>query len=157
LSDAPLADLFTLFLVVFVLIGMQPTLQKGARALSQLLDKVDSKREKLAPSDKEIHTAIFSEHHATKALNDYELIVMQRLSRLEGRAASSRQINETLLFGDTVFKKTLWSLHRRGLISLRVSKLLGPRFMLSEIGRRYAIEQGYIVEFRHKGEGQRKL
>lgn len=149
-SGEALSELFTLFLVVFVLIGLQPTLQKGARKLSQLLEKAADKRETLAPSSQEVHAAIFANHQATYALNDFELIVLQHLARFGNKAVSARQINESLLFGDEVFKKTLWSLHRRGLISLRVSKFLGPRFMLSENGRRYALEQGYIVQFQQK-------
>lgn len=150
LSKDALSELFTLFLALFVLIGMQPALQKGAAKLSKLLKAAGDKKDKLAPSEKEVHAAIFVDHHATYALNDFEIIVLQRLSRFGKRAISARQINETLLFGDAVFQKTLWSLHRRGLINLRVSKLLGPRFKLSESGRRYALEQGYLVEFQEK-------
>lgn len=150
LSEAPLSELYLLFLVVFVLIGLQPALQKGARKISKLLEKAGAEREKLAPSDKDVHAAIFADHGATHALNDFEIIVLQRLSRLGNKAASSGQINETLLFGDAVLKRTLWSLHRRGLVSLRISKLLGPRFMLSESGRRHALEQGYLVELQER-------
>lgn len=153
LSKDALSELFSLFLVVFVLIGMQPTLQKGAAKLSKLLKKAADKKDKLAPSEKEVHAAIFADHHATYALNDFEIIVLQRLSRFGNKAASTRQINETLLFGDAVFHKTLRSLHRRGLITLRVSRLLGPRFKLSDSGRHYALEQGYLVELH---EMQRK-
>lgn len=143
--------------MVFVLIGMQPTIQKGARWLSRLLEMATDKKERLAPSDKEVHAAIFTGNHSTQDLNDFEIIVIQHLSRRGKKAVSARQINENLLFGDTVFKKTLWSLHRRGLISVRMSKLLGPRFILSESGRKYALKQGYIVQFQQKKEvGQKK-
>lgn len=150
-TDAPLSELFTLFLMVFVLIGLQPALQKGAKKLSQMLEMAADKREHLAPSEKEVHAAVFVEHQGTYALNDFEIIVLQRLSRFGNKAVSASEINETLLFGDAVFKKTLWSLHRRGLISLRVSKMLGPRFMLSASGRRYALDQGYLVELQERG------
>ncbi len=156
-SESPLSDWFTLFLVLFVLIGMQPTFQKGARWLSRFLDKASDKREQLGPADKDVHAAIFANRQASFDLNDFEIIVLQRLARLSNKPASASHINETLLFGDAVFKMTLWSLHRRGMVSLQVSKFLSPRFMLSENGRRYALEQGYIVEFQQKeGMGHRK-
>jgi hypothetical protein len=52
------------------------------------------------------------------------------------------------MLGTAVLQKTLKSLHRRKLIHVRISTLLGPKFTLSETGRRYAIEQGYIIHIR---------
>jgi len=61
---------------------------------------------------------------------------------------SRKQINESLLFGDAVLTRTFKSLYRRGYLNLRISKFMVKRFILSESGRRYAVEQGYIVQLR---------
>jgi hypothetical protein len=85
-------------------------------------------------------------------LNDIEIIVLRRIAQAGRKSLSRKQINESLLFGDEVLSKTLKSLYRRGYLNLRMSKFMGPRFILSDTGRRYALEQGYIVQLReHKG------
>jgi DNA-binding MarR family transcriptional regulator len=76
--------------------------------------------------------------------------VLRRIAQAGGKAMSSKQINESLLFGDAVLSRTLKSLYRRGYLNLRISKFLGRRFILSDSGHRFAVEQGYIVSLRER-------
>jgi hypothetical protein len=59
-------------------------------------------------------------------------------------------VNAPLLFGTDILHRTLKSLHRRGMLRVKVSLLLGQRFTLAEAGRRYALEQGYIIKIQER-------
>ena len=85
-------------------------------------------------------------------MNDFEIIVIRRIAQAGGKTLSRKQLNAPLLLGTAVLHKTLKSLHRRELIHVRISTLLGQRFTLSETGRRYAIEQGYVINI-HERKG----
>jgi predicted transcriptional regulator len=85
-------------------------------------------------------------------MNDFENIVLRRLAQAGGKALTRKQLSASLLFDKANLNKSLQSLNRRGLVHVKVSRLLGLRFALSETGRRYALEQGYLVQIQvHKG------
>lgn len=149
LSDAALSDLVTLFLVVFVLIGLHPALKRTASKLKRMLDDA-ADRQKLTPGITNLHMSIFNGSSSMRTMNDYEIFVMRRLAQARGKSLSRRQINETLLFGDAVLDKAMQSLMDRGMMRISISRFPGMRFGLTEAGRRYALEQGYIVELRQK-------
>jgi DNA-binding MarR family transcriptional regulator len=148
LSDFPLSAQVVLFLVIFVLIGVYPFIKKSMAMLRKLLEAGDKPQHISAAQTRNIHQALFSEQLTSGPLNDFEIIVLRRIAQAGGKSMSRKQINEELLFGDAVLSKTLKSLYRRGYLNLRVSKFMGVRFVLSESGRRYAQEQGYIVKLR---------
>jgi len=150
LSDIPLSSLVAIFLAVFVVIGIHPALKRTALRLRKLLAAKTRSGTPFAPLLDDAHAGIFSDHPNNEPMNDFEIIVLRRIAMADGKALSRSQVNEPLLFGDAVLDRTLWSLYRRRMISLRVSKLLGQRFILTEAGRRYAQEQGYIVQIRHR-------
>ena len=77
--------------------------------------------------------------------------MIRRLEQAGGKALSRKQLNAPFLLGTAVLHKTLKSLHRRELIQVRISTLLGQQFTLSETGR-YAIEQGYVINI-HERKG----
>ena len=152
LSELPLSAQVVLFLTIFVLIGIYPFIKKSMAQLRKLMDARDKPREMFSSLIKDVHQEMFSEHLTSGPLNDFEIIVLRRIAQAGGKAMSRKQINESLLFGDAVFTRTLKSLYRRGYLKLRISKFMEQRFLLSESGRRYAVEQGYIVQLR-KGKG----
>ena len=146
LSDMPMRLLVILFLAVFVLIGINPAIQKAAVTLRKLLHSAAQRKELIGARLEDVHAEMFAESRSSRQLNDFEIIVIRRLAQAGGKPLSRKQLNAPLLLGTAVLHKTLKSLHRRELIHVRISTLLGQRFTLSETGRRYAIEQGYIVD-----------
>ena len=152
LSDMPLSAQVVLFLTIFVLIGIYPFIKKSMAQLRKLMDARDKPQEMLSSLIKDVHQEVFPEHPTAGQLNDFEIIVLRRIAQAGGKAMSRKQINESLLVGDAVLTRTLKSLYRRGYLKLRISKFMGQRFILSESGRRYAVEQGYIVQLR-EGKG----
>lgn len=153
LSDMPMRLLVILFLAVFVLIGINPAIQKAAVSLRKLLRSAAQRKELIGTRLDDLHTEVFAESRSSRQLNDFEIIVIRRLAQAGGKALSRKQLNAPLLLGTAVLQKTLKSLHRRELIHVSISTLLGPKFSLSETGRRYAIEQGYIIHIREPKGG----
>ena len=153
LSDMPMRLLVILFLAVFVLIGINPAIQKAAVSLRKLLLSAAQRKELIGTRLDDVHAEIFAESRSSRQLNDFEIIVIRRLAQAGGKALSRKQLNAPLLLGTAVLHKTLKSLHRRELIHVSISTLLGPKFSLSETGRRYAIEQGYIIHIREPKGG----
>jgi len=153
LSDMPMRLLVILFLAVFVLIGINPAIQKAAVNLRKLLRSAAQRKELIGTRLDDVHAEVFAESRSSRQLNDFEIIVIRRLAQAGGKALSRKQLNAPLLLGAAVLHKTLKSLHRRELIHVSISTLLGPKFSLSETGRRYAIEQGYIIQIREPKGG----
>ena len=153
LSDMPTRLLVILFLAVFVLIGINPAIQKAAVSLRKLLRSAAQRKELIGTRLDDVHAEVFAESRSSRQLNDFEIIVIRRLAQAGGKALSRKQLNAPLLLGTAVLQKTLKSLHRRELIHVRISTLLGPKITLSETGRRYAIEQGYIIHIREPKGG----
>ena len=146
LSDIPMRLLVALFLTVFVLIGINPALQKIAVRLRKLIHSAAQRKDPAATRLENVHAEIFADQHSSHQLNDFEIIVIRRLAQAGGKALSRKQVNEPLLLSPGILHQTLRSLNRRSLIRVKVSKLLGQRFALTEAGRQYAFEQGYIIE-----------
>ena len=153
LSDMPMRLLVILFLAVFVLIGINPAIQKAAVSFRKRLRSAAQRKELIGTRLDDVHAEIFAESRTSRQLNDFEIIVIRRLAQAGGKALSRKQLNAPLLLGSAVLHKTLKSLHRRELIHVSISTLLGPKFSLSETGRRYAIEQGYIIQIREPKGG----
>lgn len=152
LSDTPMRLLVALFLMGFVLIGINPALQKVAARLRKLIRSATQQKNLVGAHLDDVHAEIFAEHRASEQLNDFEIIVIRRLAQAGGKALSRKQLNAPLLLGSAILHKTLKSLYRRRLILVKVSTLFGQRFILSETGRRFALEQGYIVNI-HERKG----
>ena len=150
LSDIPLDAQVILFLVIFVLIGIYPFIKKSMAQLRKLMDAADKPQKMFGSLIKDVHQEVFAEQLTSGPLNDFEIIVLRRIAQAGGKSMSRKQINEALLFGDAVLTRTLQSLYRRGYLNLRISKFMGKRFILSESGRRYAMEQGYVVSIRER-------
>jgi hypothetical protein len=148
----PLTVLVAVFLAIFVLIGINPALKKAAAKLRQLIHSAAQRKDPAATRLENVHDEIFANQYSSGKLNDFEIIVIRRLAQAGGKALSRKQVNEPLLLSSAILHKTLKSLYRRRLIQIKVSKLLGPRFVLSGAGRRYALEEGYIIEV-HERKG----
>lgn len=145
LSEMPLPAMIILFLAVFVLIGIYPALKRSAEKLRQHLDAAAQARQPFAALLAPLKASVSGRPATSGPLNDYEIIVLQRIAQAGGRALTRQQVNAPLLFGKEVLNRTLKSLNRRGLVDLRLSLLRMQRFVLSEAGRRYAVTQGFII------------
>ncbi len=152
LSDLPLSFLFLFFLLIFVLIGLYPAWQRTAAKIRKHLQASGKPQEPLPEPFKSEQTAIFSGQQTTLALNDFEIFVLKRLAQNGGKALSRKQINADLHLEPAILSTTLESLRRRRLIQIAMTPLLGIRFYLSENGRDYAIEQGFIPGTRGRNE-----
>jgi len=150
LSDLPLSSLVLIFLSIFVLIGINPAIKRAAVKLRKLLEDKARSGDPFASLLDNAHAEVFKDSPSSEPMNDFEIIALRRIAMARGKALSRKQVNEPLLFGDAVLAKTLKSLYRRQMISLRISKFFGQRFVLSEAGRRYALEQGYIVQIQER-------
>lgn len=150
LSDMPTRLLLILFLMVFVLIGINPAIQRAAVRLRKLLSSTSQRKGLIEPRLDDVYSEMFAESRSSLQLNDFEIIVIRRLAQAGGRALSLKQLNAPLLLGKAVLHKTLKSLYRRKLINVKISTLLGQRFFLAEAGRRYALEQGYILNLHER-------
>lgn len=148
--ELPLSVLVTLFLVLFLLVGIYPALKRTADRIRQLRRTAARARQPLAVRREELHAELYAEQ-TDGPLNDFEALVLQRFAR-SGKALSPKQLNATLLFQQENLHRALRMLRRRGLIRLTVNPLGGRRFALSETGLRYAMEQGYIVRLQEGGK-----
>lgn len=156
LSEIPLAALFVLFLTTFVLIGIYPAVKRTVAKIRKRLDSIAQQNQPMAALLDNVHAELFASPSVAGPLNDFEIIVLRRLARAGGKALSRKQVNAPLHFGNTTLQKTLRSLNRRGLLQLKVSFLLGPRFALSKAGRNFAIEQGYILQIHASNRRSRR-
>ena len=145
-SEVPLAVLFVLFLAAFVLIGIYPAFKRTLRRIRKQLDSAAQANQPMAALLDNIHADLFTGPATAGPLNDFEIIVLRRLARVDSKTLSRKQLNASLHFGEKTLQRTLHSLNRRGLVQLKISFFPRPRFALSEAGRAYAIEQGYIIQ-----------
>lgn len=146
LSELPVSLLVMIFLAIFVLIGINPALQRAARKLRKLIHSTALATRPFASRLNGAHAGIFAGPPSSRPLNDFEIIVLQRLARAGGKALSRKELNEPLLLGPSILLQTLDSLYGRGMVVVTVSPLLAQQFSLSATGRRYVIEHGYMVE-----------
>ncbi len=144
LSDLPQHILFSIFLLLFVLIGVYPAWKKTAAMLRKVLQKASpaeaSDNVQVSTDMADFHAEPYQNSH----LNDFEIFVLRRLAQESRKALSRRQINADLHLEAPMLKAALQSLLKRGLISMSLGYLSGLRFYLSASGRNYAIEQGFI-------------
>ena len=105
--------LVILFLVVFVLIGINPVIQKAAVSLRKLLRSAAQRKELIGTRLDDVRAEIFAESRTSRQLNDFEIIMIRRLAHAGGKALSRKQLNAPLLLGTALLYKTLKYLHRR--------------------------------------------
>jgi len=151
-SDSPLSTLVALYLAAFVLTGIYPALRRTAKRLRKLVHSDARPKMLAATSSGDVHAGIFAEPPGSRPLNDFEIIVLRRLAQAGDKVLSRKQVNAPLLLGTEILDKSLWSLHRREMIRIRVSPLPGQRFLLSDAGRQYAVEQGYIIKIQERAQ-----
>jgi uncharacterized protein YneF (UPF0154 family) len=140
--------LIILFLTAFVLVGIYPAMKRTVAEMRKQLRSAAQSKEPMGALLKNLHAELFAKPPVDGQLNDFEIIVLRRLAQARGRALSRKQVNAPLLFGEETLHKTLRSLNHRGLVQMKLTPLLGQRFALSEAGRRYALEQGYLIQTR---------
>ena len=145
LSDLPLPTLFLFFMLIFVLIGLLPAGQKTVIKILKYLEKTYSKPEEPATADPEIELkSMFANQHTAQQLNDFEFFVLRQLALAGIKGLSRKHIKDKLYLEPLIVKKTLRSLHSRGLIRFHRQYLLGKRYYLSEKGHEYSLEQGFV-------------
>ena len=146
LSELPVSQLVIIFLTIFVMIGINPALQRAARKLRKWLHSAVLPKGPSATRLNGVHDGLFAGPPGARPLNDFEMIVLQRLARTVGKSISRKELNESLLLGPSILHQTLDSLYGRGMIAITVSPFLVQQFKLTATGRSYVIEQGYMVE-----------
>ena len=146
LSELPVSLLVIIFLTIFVLIGINPGLKRAARQLRKRLNFAGLSKDPFATRLNGVHAELFAGPPSSRPLNDFEIIVLQRLAQSGGKSLSRKELNAPLLLGPSILHQTLDSLHGREMLAVTVSPLLAQQFILTATGRRYVIERGYMVE-----------
>jgi len=136
--------LLSVFLLIFVLLGIYPAWKRTATRLRRLLREQEKAAGTGLPGAGNAPASIPVMPPDARHLNDYETFVLRQLALAGGKGLSRRQLIESLHFDPAIIKQTLHSLVDRGLISIGLSALLRIRFSLSARGRAYAVAQGYI-------------
>ncbi len=145
LSDLPLSVFFLVFLAVFVVIGLYPAWQRLADRLRKRLKDLGETIDVLAGNaESATQASPAAAATTTRHLNDFELLVLWQLSQGDNKGLSRKQINGKLHLVPSVLNKTLQSLGSRGLVSVAITSWFGIRYFLSEKGRNYSIERGFI-------------
>jgi len=144
LSDLPLSVMFLFFLLLFLLIDLYPGGKKSTAKIRKLFERHDKQEEPDTDIMERDQTAPFADQQAKLQLNDFESIVLRRLAQNCGKGFSRKQINADLHLESSIFNETLESLLRKGLVRMALTSLFGIRCYLSEKGRDYLIEQGFI-------------
>ncbi len=143
-SDLPMAGLFLLFLLSFMLVGLYPAWKRIAAKILKLLKSID--RSPLAASGvlKTSEPSGSAVRQFVGQLNNYELLVFRYLAPRAAKGLSSRRVRAGLHLERNNVTQALKSLLRRGLIRVAVTRFFGVRFYLSEQGQIYAAEQDLI-------------
>ncbi len=151
LSELPLPVLVLIFLSVFVLIGLYPAWQRLAAKIRKYLERIGGSegpfggglegRQEASPAQQ-----------TTSQLNDFEMLVLWRLSQNGNKGLSRKQINANLHLESANLHAALESLAHRGMVRVAITSLFGIRFYLSEKGRSYSIELGFIPKIHHQKE-----
>ncbi len=145
LSDLPLPMWFLFFMLIFVLIGLLPAGQRTVTKILRYLKKTYGRPEEPATADPKTELkSIFANQQTAQQLNDFEFFVLRQLALTGIKGLSRKHIKDKVYLEPLIVKKTLRSLHSRGLIRFHRQYLFGKRFYLSEKGHEYSLEQGFI-------------
>lgn len=141
-SEQPLSLKFLLFLVLFVLLGTSPVLQRLIALAGGLLRKLARQRVKAPEASS--HQRPDDLHHVRLNLNDHDILVLRALAMAGEKGLSARGLNGRLHFKPENLQRSLEALFESGLIKGEPRYLFWLRFSLSERGRDYAVAQDYI-------------
>jgi len=144
LSDLPQSILFTIFLLLFVLIGVYPTWKKTAALLRRALQKNEQAADSDILTTSSEQAGFHADQHHAAQLNDFETFILHRLAQNSSKALSRRQINAELHLEPQMLKPALESLLQRGLLRMSIGFIGGTRYYLTASGYNYAIDQGFI-------------
>jgi len=148
IADLPMALMFLIFLLLFVVIGIYPAFQRAGRRLRRFIRE----HEKLVWSQVEVLSSAqptsFETPHQVVSLNDFEIFILRRLAQAGGKGLTRRQINADLHFDPVIVKSALAALIERGLVQVALPLPLRLRYGLSPEGREFAIDQGYLPRLR---------
>ena len=144
IADLPMALMFLIFLLLFVVIGIYPAFQRGARHLRRFIRE----RQRQVWSQIEVlsnaQPTSFETPQQAVTLNDFEIFVLRRLAQARGKGLTRLQINADLHFDPVIVKSALASLIERGLVQIALPFLFRLRYGLTSRGEAFAIEQGYL-------------
>lgn len=139
--------LFLIFLLLFMLIGQVPGLQRKIMKLLGLPDE-DAPVEAMRGEAPEAGRKAVLKAQETSSLDELEYMALRHLALARGRGLSLKRISSELHLGRHRTQAALSSLRKKGLIRQASFFGLGNRFYLTEKGRSAAIAQGFILSVR---------
>lgn len=152
LSNLPMPVMFLFFLLLFLLVGLYPAWRRTSAKIKRLLKSRDKEQGLSAGGLEPEQTEMFVEQTLSSPLDDFEIMVIRRLSQEGDKGLSRKQIDAALFLGKETVNKSLQTLMRRGLVYLAISPLFIFRFYLSDQGLIYAIEHEFILPIHDGGE-----
>ncbi len=144
LNDLPLSFLFTLFLALFVLIGLYPAWKRTLRRIRAKLKSLEQDGSTERVEKVSAERAKLTEQYAELQLDDFETLILWQLVQCGPKGLSRKQLRSKLLLEPPVLRSALESLLHRGLVEVNITSFLQLRFYLSKRGRDFAIQMGYI-------------
>lgn len=147
-SDVANATFFLVFLVAFVLIGLSPAFQRAFPKILEMFRLLGAPRGGGGAGPGGGLDEPLEGWHGAGPLNDFEILVFRRIAQAGGKGMTPKSLVDTLHMDPVIIKKTLGTLHAKGLVRFRKAYLLGKVFYLTGEGLDYAVEQGVLPHLR---------
>jgi len=139
-----MAILFLVFLLVFVLVGIYPAFQRTAAKIRRFIKAHEKPVWTRIDILQNTQPTTYELPLQNLTLHEFEIFILRRLAQAGRKGLTRKQINADLHFEPEVVKNTLASLKGKRLIQVVMNVRPGMYFGLSEQGRRFAFEQGYL-------------
>jgi hypothetical protein len=147
LSDLPMDKLFLFFLVLFVVITLYPAWAKTAGRIRRFYQEHAGRAAgPVVPGGAEATT--FETWQQGVRLSDLEFFLLWRLAMAGRGGLSRRQLQDDLHLAPAVVRANLASLQERDLVRVTALRGLTFRYGLSEKGRQFAVQEGYLPDIR---------
>ena len=142
-EEPPISDLFVLFLVMFVLMGLTPLFDKFFTRIYKYLQtrgQLESFDRGRGRENQENEPPVSDRE---PELYDFDVIILRSLARAGWSGLSEKKIADKLHLEPAFVRQRLLSLQAGGLVLSLNLAILGSRFNLSGKGREYAKRQGF--------------
>ena len=141
-SDYAISTLFLIFLMLFIVLGNSPALQRW-------LDRVTgaTRREGEGAPERESRGEV---DVRIEQAREYESMIFEKLALAGEKGRSAASLADDLHFERSLVENALASMENGG--TIRRGGLLGRKYVLSEKGREHAVQEGIIPSVRSKGD-----
>lgn len=144
-EELPLKDMFVIYLVLFVMIGLIPLLEKIIAKFQHYFSvhgKEDASGHVLRQKSLDLN---YVEPAAEIELYDFEVIILRLIAQAGWKGLTLTAIADSLHLEPPFVKKTLMALHSGSLITFLDLPIIGRTYCLSKKGREYSKRQGFLV------------